>query len=153
KLSNQERHGILGIDDRNDSISGTVLLLRGENPSRVMEGVHAKVAELNERLKAQDVRIVTFLDRSDLVDATIDRVSHTILEGVGLVLIVLILFLGSVRTALIVGITIPFAMMVAFSLMYLTNIPANLLSLGAIDFGIIVDGAIVMTEAILRRRE
>ena len=74
-------------------------------------------------------------------------------QGIGLVLIVLILFLGSPRSALIVGITIPFAMMVAFILMHLTNIPANLLSLGAIDFGIIVDGAIVMTEAILRRRE
>jgi heavy metal efflux system protein len=153
KLGIQERHGILGVDDRNDAIEGGVLLLRGENPSRVMEAVHAKVAELNQRLKAEDVKIVGYLDRSNLVDATIDRVSHTLFQGVGLVLIVLILFLGSPRAALIVGITIPFAMMVAFSLMHLTNIPANLLSLGAIDFGIIVDGAIVMSEAILRRRE
>ena len=118
-----------------------------------MEGVHAKVAELNERLKAEDVQIVPYLDRSNLVDATIDKVSHTVFQGIGLVLIVLILFLGSPRSALIVGITIPFAMVVAFILMYLTKIPANLLSLGAIDFGIIVDGAIVMSEAILRRRE
>ena len=130
-----------------------MLLLRGENPSRVLEGVHAKVAELNERLKAEDVQIVPYLDRSDLVDATVDKVSHTIFQGIGLVLIVLILFLGSPRSALIVGITIPFAMLIAFILMNLTKIPANLLSLGAIDFGIIVDGAIVMTEAILRRRE
>src|SRR5215813_9720153 len=121
--------------------------------TRVMEAVHAKVAELNQRLKAEDVRIVGYLDRSNLVDATINKVSHTIFQGVGLVLIVLILFLGSPRAALIVGVTIPFAMMVAFGLMHLTNIPANLLSLGAIDFGIIVDGAIVMSEAILRRRE
>src|SRR4029453_7145085 len=91
--------------------------------------------------------------RSNLVDATIDKVSHTVFQGVGLVLIVLIMFLGSPRSALIVGITIPFAMMVAFILMYLLKIPANLMSLGAIDFGIIVDGAIVMSEAILRRRE
>jgi heavy metal efflux system protein len=153
KLGIQERHGILGVDDRNDAVQGAALLLRGENPSRVMEAVHAKVAELNQRLKAEDVRIVGYLDRSNLVDATVDKVSHTIFQGVGLVLIVLILFLGSPRAALIVGITIPFAMMVAFSLMHLTNIPANLLSLGAIDFGIIVDGAIVMSEAILRRRE
>ena len=118
-----------------------------------MEGVHAKVAELNERLKAEDVQIVPNLDRSNLVDATIDKVSHTVFQGIGLVLIVLILFLGSPRSALIVGITIPFAMVVAFILMNFTKIPANLLSLGAIDFGIIVDGAIVMTEAILRRRE
>src|SRR5262249_14172307 len=153
KLGIQERHGILGVDDRNDAVQGSPLLLRGENPSRVMEAVHAKVAELNQRLKAEDVQIVGYLDRSNLVDATIDKVFHTVFQGVGLVLIVLILFLGSPRAALIVGITIPFAMMVAFSLMHLTNIPANLLSLGAIDFGIIVDGAIVMTEAILRRRE
>jgi heavy metal efflux system protein len=153
KLSNQERHGILGKNDKRDLVAGTVLLLRGENPSRVIEGVHAKVVELNERLKAQDIRIVPDLDRSNLVDATVANVSHTVFMGIGLVLIVLILFLGSPRSALIVGITIPFAMLVAFILMYLTKIPANLLSLGAIDFGIIVDGAIVMTEAILRRRE
>ena len=122
-------------------------------PSRVLDGVHAKVAELNERLKADDVRIAPYLDRADLVDATVDKVSHTIFQGIGLVLIVLILFLGSPRSAVIVGLTIPFAMMMAFILMSLANIPANLLSLGAIDFGIIVDGAIVMTEAILRRRE
>lgn len=153
KLSNQERHGILGKDERNDAVEGTVLLLRGENPSRVLEGVHAKVAELNDRLEAEDVQIVPYLDRSTLVDATIDKVSHTVLEGIGLVLIVLILFLGSPRSALIVGVTIPFAMVTAFVLMNHTKIAANLLSLGAIDFGIIVDGAIVMTEAILRRRE
>jgi cobalt-zinc-cadmium resistance protein CzcA len=153
KLSNQERHGLLGKNDRNDSIAGIVLLLRNENPSRVVEGVHAKVAELNERLKAEDVQLVPYLDRSDLVNATIDQVSHTVFQGIGLVIIVLILFLGSPRSALIVGLTIPFAMCVAFILMYFTRIPANLLSLGAIDFGIIVDGAVVMSEAILRRRE
>jgi cobalt-zinc-cadmium resistance protein CzcA len=153
KLSNQERHGILGKDDRNDAIEGTILLLRGENPSRVLEGVHIKIAELNERLSADDVQIVAYLDRATLVDATIDKVSHTIFQGVGLVLIVLILFLGSPRSALLVGITIPFAMLTAFILMLHTRVAANLLSLGAIDFGIIVDGAIVMTESILRRRE
>jgi cobalt-zinc-cadmium resistance protein CzcA len=153
KLSTQERHGILGKDASNDSIAGSVLLLRGENASLVLEGIHAKVAELNDRLKDDDVRIVPYLDRSDLVDGTVDKVSHTILEGVGLVIIVLILFLGSPRSAAIVGITIPFAMLVAFIFMNLTRVPANLLSLGAIDFGIIVDGAVVMAEAILRRRE
>ena len=153
KLSNQERHGIVGKNEINDVVEGTVLLLRHENPSRVLKGVHAKIAELNERLKTDDVQIVPYLDRSTLVDATIDKVGHTVFAGIGLVLIVLILFLGSPRSALIVGITIPFAMVVAFILMYHAGISANLLSLGAIDFGIIVDGAIVMTEAILRRRE
>jgi len=153
KLANQERHGILGYNERNDGVEGTVLLLRGDNPSRVMSGVHDKVAELNQRLKAEDVRLVSYLDRSNLVDETIDRVSRTILQGVGLVLLVLLLFLGSPRSALIVAVTIPFALVTAFIMMKLANIPANLLSLGAIDFGIIVDGAIVMTDAILRRRE
>jgi heavy metal efflux system protein len=153
KLSNLERHGIVGKDGRNDVVEGTVLLLRGANPSEVLKGVHAKIAELNASLKDQHVRIVPYLDRSTLVNATIDKVGHTVFAGIGLVLIVLILFLGSVRSALIVGVTIPFAMVVAFILMFHTNISANLLSLGAIDFGIIVDGAIVMTEAILRRRE
>ncbi len=153
KLANQERHGILGKNQQNDAIEGTVLLLRGNNPSQVIDGIHAKVVELNDRLEADDVKIVPYIDRADLVNATIHRVGETIFQGIGLVLIVLILFLGSARSALIIGITIPFAMFTAFILMNLTNIPANLLSLGAIDFGIIVDGAIVMTEAILRRRE
>jgi len=153
RLSNLERHGVLGMDAKNDIVEGIVLLLRGENPSQVMQGVHAKVDELNERLNLDDVKLVPYLDRADLVNATIDKVSHTIFQGIGLVLIVLIMFLGSPRSALIVGITVPFAMMVAFALMFFLNIPANLMSLGAIDFGIIVDGAIVMTEAILRRRE
>jgi cobalt-zinc-cadmium resistance protein CzcA len=153
KLANLERHGIVGKNQKNDVIEGTVLLLKGENPSRVLEGVQAKVAELNERLAADDVQIVPYYDRSDLVDQTISKVSHTILQGIGLVFVVLILFLGSPRSALIVGITIPFAMVTVFVLMNFFKIPANLLSLGAIDFGIIVDPAIVVTEAILRRRE
>ncbi|HSV23036.1 MAG TPA: efflux RND transporter permease subunit, partial [Xanthobacteraceae bacterium] len=153
KLANLERHGIVGKNQRNDVIEGTVLLLKDDNPSRVLAGVHAKVAELNERLAADDVQIVPYYDRSDLVDQTVSKVSHTILQGIGLVFIVLILFLGSPRSALIVGVTIPFAMVTVFVLMNLFKIPANLLSLGAIDFGIIVDAAIVMTDAILRRRE
>jgi len=153
KLANLERHGVVGKNEKNDVVEGTVLLLKGDNPSRVLDGVHAKVAELNERLAADDVRIVPYYDRSDLVNQTISKVSHTILQGIGLVLIVLILFLGSARSALIVGITIPFAMVTIFILMNFFKIPANLLSLGAIDFGIIVDAAIVVTEAILRRRE
>jgi len=153
KLANLERHGIVGKNHRNDVIEGTVLLLKDDNPSRVLAGVHAKVTELNERLAADDVQIVPYYDRSDLVDQTISKVSHTILQGIGLVFIVLILFLGSPRSALIVGITIPFAMVTVFVLMNLFKIPANLLSLGAIDFGIIVDAAIVVTDAILRRRE
>jgi cobalt-zinc-cadmium resistance protein CzcA len=153
RLSQVERHGILGKDDNSDTIEGIVTLLRGENPSRVMQDVHAKVAQLNADLAKRGVKIAPFLDRSELVQATVSKVSHTVLEGIGLVLIVLILFLGSARSAVIVAVVIPLAMLIAFILMHLTKVPANLLSLGAIDFGIIVDGAIVMMESILRRRE
>ncbi|MES2096809.1 MAG: CusA/CzcA family heavy metal efflux RND transporter [Pseudomonadota bacterium] len=153
RLANQERHGILGKDYNNDSIEGITLLSKGANASEVMKGLHARVDELNAKLKAQDVRIVPYIDRSNLIDATISKVSHTVFEGIGLVIIVLILFLGSARAAMIVAVVVPFAMLVTFGLMHLTGVSANLLSLGAIDFGILVDGAVVMTEAILRRRE
>ncbi|MTK64234.1 MAG: efflux RND transporter permease subunit, partial [Methanobacterium sp.] len=153
RYGHKEREGILGKDANPDSIEGIVDLLKYQNPSRVLEGVHAKVAELNARLAGQDVRIVPYIDRSDLVQATVSKVSHTVFEGVGLVVIVLILFLGSPASALVVAATIPVALVTVFILMHLTGMPANLFSLGAIDFGIIVDGAIVMTEAILRRRE
>ena len=119
KLANLERHGIVGKNRKSDVVEGTVLLLKGDNPSRVLEGVHAKIAELNERLAPDDVRVVPYYDRSDLVNQTVSKVSHTILQGIGLVFIVLILFLGSPRSALIVGITIPFAMATVFILMNL----------------------------------
>jgi cobalt-zinc-cadmium resistance protein CzcA len=153
KLASLERHGIVGKNDKNDVIEGTVLLLKGENPSRVLARVHSRIGELNTRLAADDVRVAPYYDRSELVEETISKVTHTIAQGIALVLLVLILFLGGTCGALIVGIAIPFAMVTVFILMHLFNIPANLLSLGAIDFGIIVDAAIVMTEAILRRRE
>jgi cobalt-zinc-cadmium resistance protein CzcA len=152
-LSHQEREGILGKDSNPDTIEGIVLMLKYQNPSRTLTGIHAKVAELNRRLAAQDVRIVPYIDRDDLVRATVQKVGRTILEGISLVFLVLILFLGSPRSALVAGVTIPMALVAVFSLLNLTHVSANLLSLGAIDFGILVDGAIVVTEAILRRRE
>jgi heavy metal efflux system protein len=153
RYGHQVREGILGKDNNPDTIEGIVDLLKYENPSRVLQGIHAKVEELRKQLEPQGVRIVPFIDRDNLVHATIDKVAHTVLEGVGLVLIVLILFLGSARSAIVVAVTIPLALMTVFILMHLTKMPANLFSLGAIDFGVIVDGAIVVTEAILRRRE
>jgi len=152
-LSHQEREGIVGKDANPDTIEGIVLMLKYQNPSQTLKGLHAKVAELNERLKPQDVRIVPYIDRDDLVKATVSKVGQTIAEGVALVFLILILFLGSPRSALVVAVTIPLALVSVFSLLNLTKVSANLLSLGAIDFGILVDGAIVVTEAILRRRE
>jgi heavy metal efflux system protein len=152
-LSHQEREGILGKDNDPDTIEGIVLMLKYQNPSETLKGIHAKVDELNRQLAKQDVRIVPYIDRDDLVRATVHKVGRTILEGVALVFLVLILFLGSARSALVAGVTIPMALVAVFSLLNLTHVSANLLSLGAIDFGILVDGAIVVTEAILRRRE
>jgi heavy metal efflux system protein len=153
QLGALERRGILGKDHNSDSVSGIVLLLRGMNPSQVLEGVHAQVEGLNHGVLPPDVKLVPYLDRTNLVQTTVHRVSQTLLEGMGLVLLVLLLFLGSARSALMVAITVPFSLLFAFILMRFTNIPANLLSLGAIDFGIIVDGSIVLMENILRNRE
>ncbi|QBA20725.1 efflux RND transporter permease subunit [Chryseobacterium indologenes] len=157
KYGNLERKGVLGYTDRNrnysESVEGIVLLLRGQNPSQVLEGVHEAIEELNNETLPPGVKIHPFLDRADLVKTTLTTVSHTLTEGIVLVIIVLIVFLGSWRGALLVAITIPLSLLFAFILMHFTNIPANLLSLGAIDFGIIVDGAIVMLETILKKRE
>src|SRR5699024_5850216 len=148
---------VLGFTDRerdySESIQGIVLLLKGENPSRVLEGIHEVVDELNSEELPDGVTIHAFLDRTALVDTTLSTVSRTLLEGMGLVIVVLIIFLGSWRGALLVAVTIPMSLLLAFIGMHFTNIPANLLSLGAIDFGIIVDGAIVMLESILKKRE
>src|ERR1700723_4636889 len=152
-LSLQEREGILGKDTNPDTVEGIVLMLKYQNPSQTLRGVHAKVAELNAKLAGEGVRIVPYIDRDDLVKNTIHKVGQTIPEGIGLVFLILIVFLGSPRSALVVAVTIPLALVAVFSLLNLTHVSANLLSLGAIDFGILVDGAIVVTESVLRRRE
>ena len=157
KYGNLERKGVFGYTDREreypESIEGIVLLLKHENPSVVLREIKETVRELNEETLPEGVNIHAFLDRTDLVETTLNTVSRTLIEGIGLVVLVLILFLGNWRGAVLVAITIPISLLIAFILMHLTDIPANLLSLGAIDFGIIVDGAIVMMESILKKRE
>lgn len=157
KYGNLERKGILGfLDDQvdyTDGVEGIIQILRYNNPSEVLENVHKAVEELNEEVLPKGVKIYPFLDRTNLVNATLNTVSHTLFFGMILVIVVLLAFLGSPRSALLVAITIPISLLIAFILMHLTDIPANLLSLGAIDFGILVDGAIVMTETILKKRE
>lgn len=157
KYGTLERKGVLGYTDRKvnyaDGIEGIVVMLKGQNPSVVLAGIHKAVADLNNGVLPEGVTIRAYLDRTNLVNTTLDTVSHTLLEGMALVILVLIVFLGNWRGALIVAITIPIALLIAFILMHFTNVPANLLSLGAIDFGIIVDGAIVMLETILKKRE
>lgn len=157
KYGNLERKGVMGFSDRtrdyNDGVEGIVQLLRYENPSVVLENVHKAIDELNNEILPKDVQVHVYMDRTQLVNATLGTVSHTLLFGVLLVFAVLIIFLGSWRGALVIAVAIPLSLLIAFILMNLTHIPANLLSLGAIDFGIIVEGAIVMLETVLRKRE
>ncbi|WP_045761392.1 efflux RND transporter permease subunit [Xanthomonas albilineans] len=153
RYGNVERRGILGKDGNPDTIEGIVLLLKDTNPSAVLDGVHAAVAELNGGLLPKDVKVVAYLDRTALIDATLHTVGSTLVEGMLLVSLVLLLFLGSPRAAAIVALTVPLALLIAFVFMHHLKIPANLLSLGAIDFGILVDGAVVLVENILRQRE
>lgn len=157
KLGNLERKGVLGYSDRqreyDDGIQGIVLLLKNENSAAVLDEIHVAIDELNNSLLPDDVHIHTVLDRTELLENTISTVSRTMVEGIGLVIVILIVFLHNWRGALLVAITIPLSLLIAFILMRFTNVPANLLSLGAIDFGIIVDGAIVMMESLLKKRE
>ena len=157
KYGNLERKGIMGYVDEEidyeDGVQGMVQLLRYQNPSWVLEEIHRAVDDLNDNILPKDVKIHTFYDRTELVDATLHTISHTLSFGILLVVGVLIIFLGSPKGALLATITIPVSLLIAFILMWLTDIPANLLSLGAIDFGIIVDGTIVMMETILKKRE
>lgn len=153
KLGAMERNGMLGKDDQDDLVSGIVVLLRGQDPTPTLQGIHQKVKELNTSILPEGVKVVPYYDRTELIETTVNAVSWTLIQGIGLVVLILLLFLGSVRSSLIVATVIPFAMLVAFALMYLTNIPANLLSLGALSFGILVDAAVVIVEAIQAKRE
>jgi len=138
------------IIDNDDVVSGIVLLRKGANADEALAGIHAKVKELNERLLPPGVKVVPFIDRSDLVHFTTHTVLHNLTEGMILVVIILFLFLGNVRGAFIVALTIPFSLLFAATCLDLRGIPANLLSLGALDFGMVVDGAVVMVENIVR---
>ena len=157
KYGNFERKGILGYVDNEinyeDGVEGMVQMLRFENPSQVIEQIKLAIDDLNSNFLPKDVKIHSFYDRTELVGATLNTISHTIFFGILLVVGVLIIFLGSPKGALLATVTIPISLLIAFILMWLTDIPANLLSLGAIDFGIIVDGTIVMMETILKKRE
>ena len=135
--------------DNPDAVEGVILMRRGEQTQNVLKGVQSKTAELNRELPP-DVQIRPFYDRSDLVKLTVDTVEGNLLRGMILVLIVLIFFLASVRAAVITALTIPLALLFSFILLHAHNIPANLLSIGAIDFGIIIDGTVVMVENIYR---
>ena len=150
QIGHAVRLGQFGYMGQDDSVEGVILMRVGEQAQVVLKKVEAMTKDLNQHVLPPDVKIVPFYDRSSLIEETTRTVERNLLRGMVLVLIILGLFLFSVRTALIVAITIPFALLFSFICLDWRHIPANLLSIGAIDFGIIVDGAVVMVENIFR---
>jgi cobalt-zinc-cadmium resistance protein CzcA len=150
EIGNAPRLGEFGFNKTDDAVEGVIMMRRGEQTQNVLKGVEAKTKELNEHLLPPDVRVRPYYDRSDLVQLTIDTVEHNLMIGMLLVLIVLMAFLVSLRAAVIVALTIPLSLMFSFIFLHAEGIPANLLSIGAIDFGILIDGTLVMVENIFR---
>ncbi len=138
------------IIDEPDVVEGTVLLQKGDDADPALKGIEAKTKQLNDQILPKGVKVVPFLDRSDLVHFTTHTVLHNLTEGIILVVIILFVFLGNFRGAFIVACTIPFSLLFAATCLDLKHIPANLLSLGALDFGMVVDGSVVMVENIIR---
>jgi cobalt-zinc-cadmium resistance protein CzcA len=136
--------------DNDDVVSGIAALQKGADAQPTLEGIHAKVKQLNDQILPRGVKLVPFIDRSELLRFTTHTVLHNLTEGMILVAIILFLFLGNVRGAMIVALTIPFSLLFAAICLDLRHVPANLLSLGALDFGMVVDGAVVMVENIVR---
>lgn len=145
------RQGTVGLDAHKEAVEGIVLLRRGQNPSRVLAAVHDKVEELNTRMLPAGMKLVPFLDRTELVDKTLHTVYDNLLHGFLLVVGVVWLFLRSIRGSLIVACVIPLSLLVAFAGLYRLGMPANLISMGAIDFGIILDGAVVLVESVIHQ--
>ncbi len=149
-IDHLEQTGIFGINNDPDAVEGIVVMRRGANPSETLKNIEDAVDELNNALLPKGVAVKNFYNRRALIKSTLNTVFHNTLEGIALVVLVLFLFLGSPRIAIIVALTIPGALLFALILMKLTGIPISLLSIGSIDFGIIVDGAIIVTENIVR---
>ena len=151
EIGQAPRLGQFGFNDRNDAVEGIILLRTGEQAQVVLERVEATTRDLNEHVLPKDVKIHTFYDRRDLIALTTRTVEDNLVRGIVLVIVVLVFFLLDLRSGLIVALTIPLALCFAFICLDLRHIPANLLSIGAIDFGILVDGAVVMVENIHRQ--
>lgn len=148
KESGLPRLGQVGRDKHNDVIEGIVVMRKGENPADVLTRIRSKVADLNANILPKDVKIDTFYDRTTLMDFCTETVIHNLLEGIVLVTVIVFLFMADWRTTLTVALIIPLALLFAFICMRIKGMTANLLSMGAVDFGIIIDGAVVMVEGI-----
>lgn len=149
-IGNAPRLGEFGFQNNDDAVEGVILMRRGEQAQQVLKRVERKTEELNSTILPKDVKVRPFYDRSDLIALTTRTVEDNLLRGMILVLIVLIFFLVNLRAAVIVALTIPLSLLFAFVLLHAEGIPANLLSIGAIDFGILIDGTVVMMENIYR---
>src|SRR3954447_17763876 len=149
--ASQQRQGMVGMDNVDDIVNGTILMRKGENPSVVLGGVKERIDELNNSILPKGVQLVPYYDRAWLIDNTLRTVFKNLAEGAGLVCLVLFIFLGKFRPAAIVAVVIPLSLLATFIGLKIKGIPANLLSLGAMDFGIIVDGASIVVENICRR--
>jgi heavy metal efflux system protein len=145
------RLGEFGFEKQDDAVEGVILLLTGEKTQDVLKRVEAKAKKLNDEILPKDVKVLPFYDRSDLIELTTQTVERNLLRGMLLVVVILIFFLYDFRAGLIVAVTIPLALLFAFICLDLQNASANLLSIGAVDFGILVDGAVVMVENIFRQ--
>jgi cobalt-zinc-cadmium resistance protein CzcA len=150
EIGHAPRLGEFGFQKNDDAVEGVILMLRGEQTQNVLKNVEAKSAELNQHILPPDVKVHPFYDRSQLVALTTDTVENNLLRGMLLVLVVLIFFLVSFRAAIIVAVTIPLSLLFAFIVLHAHDVAANLLSIGAIDFGIVIDGTVVMMENIYR---
>jgi cobalt-zinc-cadmium resistance protein CzcA len=149
-IGHAPRLGEFGFDKNDDAVEGVIMMRRGEQTQNVLKGVEAKTRDLNEHILPPDIKVRPYYDRSDLVQLTIDTVEHNMVMGMALVLVVLMAFLVNVRAAVIVALTIPLSLLFSFIFLHARGIPANLLSIGAIDFGILIDGTLVMVENIFR---
>lgn len=147
-VSSKPRLGQVGLDDEDDVVQGIVIMLRGQNPSDVINNLKVKIGELNDRILPQEVKIEPFLDRTTLVDSTVNTVMKNLLEGILLVSIVVFIFLFNWRTTIIVATVIPLSFLFAIIMLRIQGLPANLISMGALDFGLLLEGTLVIVEVI-----
>ncbi|WP_295812408.1 CusA/CzcA family heavy metal efflux RND transporter [uncultured Apibacter sp.] len=147
-VSSKPRLGQVGFDDRDDVVQGIVVMLRGQNPGDVIKNLKVKIADLNDRILPENVKIEPFLDRTTLVDATVHTVMKNLIEGITLVSIVVFIFLFNWRTTVIVATVIPLSFLFAIIMLRIQGLPANLISMGALDFGLLLEGTLVIVEII-----
>lgn len=148
EVAAKPRQGQVGLYEKDDVVQGIVIMLRGENPTEVIERIKDKIEDLNDRILPEDIRIVPFMDRSKLVNTTIQTVIKNMLEGIVLVAIIVFLFLFNWRTTLIVATVIPLSFLFAIIMLRIQGLPANLISMGALDFGLLLEGTLVIVEIV-----